>query len=312
MPPYCKIAVIQLYVKPLKPADNFARAVQFIREAAAQGCHLAVLPEFHLTNWIPTDPRFAPLCDDWESYVHRYQALAKECNICIVPGSIVRPVSASPQETSTSFTEPDGKPAPALENVAFFISNTGETLGSYVKKNLWGPTERAYLRSSGDSPHEVISTPFDPVGLLVCWDLAFPEAWRELVSRGAKIIIVPTLWTRSGASEAGHRQNPSAPSLFLDSILTARTFENTCAVVFANAGGPPGRNYCGLSQINIPYAGPLVRLGTAAEGMGVATLDLAVLEDAEANYAIRKDLVDPSWHYKHTQRIPAEPSKGKL
>ncbi|KAE8413229.1 carbon-nitrogen hydrolase [Aspergillus pseudocaelatus] len=302
MPPYCKIAVIQLYVKPLKPADNFARAVQFIREAAAQGCHLAVLPEFHLTNWIPTDPSFAALCDDWENYVHRYQALAKECNICIVPGSIVRPVSASPQEASASSTEPIDKPTPALENVAFFISNTGEILGSY----------RAYLRSSGNSPHQVISTPLGPVGLLVCWDLAFPEAWRELVSQGAKIIIVPTLWTRSGASEAGHRQNPSAPSLFLDSILTARTFENTCAVVFANAGGPPGRNYCGLSQINIPYAGPLVRLGTSAEGMGVATLDLAVLEEAEANYAIRKDLADPSWHYRHTQRIPAEPSKGKL
>ncbi|PIG79968.1 carbon-nitrogen family hydrolase [Aspergillus arachidicola] len=293
MPPYCKIAVIQLYVKPLKPADNFARAVQFIREAAAQGCHLAVLPEFHLTNWIPTDPRFAPLCKDWESYVHRYQALAKECNICIVPGT-------------------RRQAAPALENVTFFISNTGEILGSYVKKNLWGPTERAYLRSSGDEPHQVISTPLGPVGLLVCWDLAFPEAWRELVSQGAKIIIVPTLWTRSGASEAGHRQNPSAPSLFLDSILTARTFENTCAVVFANAGGPPGRNYCGLSQINIPYAGPLVRLGTSAEGMGVATLDLEVLEEAEANYSIRKDLADPCWHYRHTQRVPAKPSQGKL
>jgi predicted amidohydrolase len=148
--------------------------------------------------------------------------------------------------------------------------------------------------------------------LLVCWDLAFPEAWRELVSQGAKIIIVPTLWTRSGASEAGRQQNPSAPSLFLDSILTARTFENTCAVVFANAGGPPGRNYCGLSQINIPYAGPLVRLGTSAEGMAVATLDLAVLEDAEENYAIRSDLTDPSWHYRHTRRAPVESSKGRL
>ncbi|KAF4221653.1 hypothetical protein CNMCM6457_001804 [Aspergillus fumigatiaffinis] len=175
---------------------------------------------------------------------------------------------------------------------------------SYVKKNLWGPTERAYLRSSKDAPHQVISTPLGPVGLLVCWDLAFPEAWRELVSQGAKIIIVPTLWTRSGASEAGHRQNPSAPSLFLDSILTARTFENTCAVVFANAGGPPGRNYCGLSQINIPYAGPLVRLGTSAEGMGMATVDMAVLEDAEENYAIRSDLTEPSWHYRHTRRVP--------
>lgn len=45
-----------------------------------------------------------------------------------------------------------------------------------------------------------------------------------------------------------------------------------------------------LSQINIPYAGPLVRLGTPAEGMGVATIDLAVLGEAEQNYAIRAGL----------------------
>ncbi|KAJ6103431.1 hypothetical protein N7486_005858 [Penicillium sp. IBT 16267x] len=259
MPPICKIAVIQLYVKPLKPEDNFARAVKFIREAAAQGCQLAVLPEFHLTNWIPTDPRFASI---------------------------------------------------SLENVTFFISNTGEILGTYIK-NLWAGTERAYLRSSS-APHQVIQTPLGPGGLLICWDLAFPEAWRELTSAGAKIIIVPTMWMRNGASEAGQAQNPSAPSLFVDSILTACTFENTCAVVFANAGGPPGKSYCGLSQINIPYAGPLVRLGTSTEGMGVATLDMAVMEDAEKNYGIRADMADPDWCYRHTLRDTGDVAKGKL
>ncbi|KAJ6006757.1 hypothetical protein N7451_004701 [Penicillium sp. IBT 35674x] len=306
MPPYCKIAVIQLYVKPLKPEDNFARAAKFIREAAAQGCQLAVLPEFHLTNWIPTDPRFASLCEDWENYLNRYQSLAKECDICIVPGSMVRPISPS-----KSTTESDQKTAgPNLENATFFISNTGEILGTYVKKNLWRGAERIYLRPSS-APHEVIQTPLGPVGLLICWDLAFPEAWRELTSAGAKIIIVPTMWMRNGASEAGGAQNPSASFLFVDSILTARTFEHTCAVVFANAGGPPGKAYCGLSQINIPYAGPLVRLGTSTEGMAVATLDLAVMEDAEKNYGIRADMADPDWCYRHTLR-DIEVAKGKL
>ncbi|KAE8392306.1 putative carbon-nitrogen family hydrolase [Aspergillus alliaceus] len=300
MAPTFKIAVIQLYVKPLRPAENFARAVSFIRDAAAQGCHLAVLPEFHLTNWIPNDPRFAALCADWETYLKQYQALAKECNICIVPGSIVQ-------------TIPDGSALPTqpkLENVTYFISNNGEILGSYTKKNLWGPTERKHLRSSGTSPHQVVQTPLGPVGLLVCWDLAFPEAWRELVQQGAKIIIVPTLWTRSGASDAGHRWNPSAESLFLDSVLTARTFENTCAVVFANAGGPPGRNYCGLSQVTIPYAGPLVRLGTSSEGMAVAELDMAVLEDAEANYSIRADMEQADWHYSYARKGKEEPKSN--
>lgn len=41
------------------------------------------------------------------------------------------------------------------------------------------------------------------------------------------------------------------------------------AVIFANAGGPPGKGYAGLSQVCVPYAGPLIRLGSAAEGMAV-------------------------------------------
>lgn len=73
-------------------------------------------------------------------------------------------------------------------------------------------------------------------------------------------------------------------------------------MVFANAGGPPGKNYCGLSQITMPYAGPLVRLGTSIEGMGVATLDMALLEDAEENYRVQADMAHPAWCYKHTQR----------
>jgi predicted amidohydrolase len=266
--------------------------VVFVRQAAALGCHLAVLPEFHLTNWIPTDPGFANLCQDWNVYLQRYQQLAKELGICIVPGTIVRPYH--PPNNSTGNT--DDKTPQALENVAFFISNDGSILGEYIKKNLWGPTERQFLVSNS-APHRAIDTPLGKIGLLICWDLAFPEAWRALVRQGAKIIIVPTLWTRSGASEAGHRHNPSAESLFLDSILTARCYENTCAVVFANAGGPPGRNYCGLSQVTAPYTGPLCRLGSSTEGMAVCDLDMQILEDAEDNYSIRSDLARPDWHY---------------
>ncbi|TAQ89917.1 hypothetical protein B7494_g1763 [Chlorociboria aeruginascens] len=278
MAPVYRIAVIQLQVKPLQPAKNFSRAETFIRSAAAQGCHLAVLPEFHLTNWVPNDPQFHAACSDWETYLQKYQALARSLSICIVPGSIVRtrsPTASSPQQ---------------LDNITYFISNDGSILGSYVKKNLWGPTERSFLANGHPTPNPTIDTPLGKVGLLVCWDLAFPEAWRELVSNGAKIIILPTLWTRTGASEAGRAWNPSAPSLFLDSVLTARTFENTCAVVFANAGGRPGGNYVGLSQITVPYVGPICRLGSAAEGMAVADLDMKVLEDAELNYGIRGDL----------------------
>jgi predicted amidohydrolase len=76
-------------------------------------------------------------------------------------------------------------------------------------------------------------------------------------------------------------------------MLTARAFENTCgivafqsiggciqanahtqAIVFANAGGPPGRGYAGLSQVTVPFAGALSKLGGCGEGMAVVDVDM--------------------------------------
>lgn len=71
------------------------------------------------------------------------------------------------------------------------------------------------------------------------------------------------------------------------------------AIIFANAGGPPGHGYAGLSQVTVPYIGPLTRLGSCAEGMSVVDLDLGILEDAEETYKVRADLARDDWHYDY-------------
>jgi len=94
-------------------------------------------------------------------------------------------------------------------------------------------------------------------------------------------------------------------------------------VVFANAGGPPGKGYAGLSQVTVPFIGALSRLGSCAEGMTVVDVDMKILEDAEENYKIRADLERDDWHYdyrhKHEQeKVGSRPPglddflKGKL
>src|ERR1700710_615412 len=100
---------------------NYAKAENFIRAAAKQDAELAVLPEYHLLNWIPNDEKFKEACGHWETYLNKYRALAKECNINIVPGTIV--------ELHDAGTENE-----RLENVAYFITNQGDIAGKYVKK----------------------------------------------------------------------------------------------------------------------------------------------------------------------------------
>jgi predicted amidohydrolase len=194
---------------------NYLKAATQIRSAATQGAVLAVLPEYHLLNWVPKDPGFKEACSKWETYLTRYRDLAKELNINIVPGTIIELHGA-------------GTPEEILLNVAYFIDSTGAIAGRYVKKNLWGAIERDHLTSSAMEAHPVFDTPLGRVGMLICWDLAFPEAWRELIAQGAKMVIIPTFWTLSDCSEKGLAVNPRAEALFLDSMLTARCFENTC------------------------------------------------------------------------------------
>jgi len=282
MAPVHRIAVVQMHPKPLEIEENHKTACDRIRTAATQGCDLVVLPEYHLSNWVPADPQFIAQCADYQKYLDSYCALAKELKISIVPGTIVE------------------KHDDELHNVAYFISPEGKILSSYQKKNLWHP-ERPHLTSSLHVPHEAFDTPLGKVGMLICWDLAFPEAFRALIAGGAKIIIVPTFWMLSDCNEAGLRHNARAEALFLESTLVARTFENTCAVVFCNAGGPKGDtgDYVGLSQVAVPFVGALGELG-AEDGMSVVELDMQVLEDAESNYKVREDMGRESWHYSYT------------
>lgn len=291
MAPHYKIAVIQLHPKPLEPFHNFSRAAEFLRDAASKGAQLAVLPEYHLTNWVPEDPQFIPLCRQWNDYLHKYQELAKELNICIVPGTIVE----AQKDAETAEDQ--------LHNVAYFIDNKGEILGRYQKKNLWHP-ERPYLTSSTHAPHEMIQTPLGPVGILICWDLAFPEAFRELIAKGAKIIILPTFWTHADCSDYGLSKNPMSEKLFLESTITTRAFENTCAVVFVNAGAPPEKEdsaYAGLSRVAVPFIGSLGNetKDTKKEGMSVVDVDMELMEEAEKNYKIREDIEGEGWHYTY-------------
>ncbi|KNG80722.1 hydrolase, carbon-nitrogen family protein [Aspergillus nomiae NRRL 13137] len=294
MAPIHRIAVIQWHIKDLAMDENHQKACTYIREAASQGVKLAVLPEYHLNAFPPTNPLYLPQTDSQitTKYLQSYQALAKELNICIVPGTIVENHSSTSTTTSTDSTDP------ILYNTAYFISNDGSILASYRKKNIWHP-ERPYLTSSASDPHVAFDTPIGKVGLLICWDLAFPEAFRELIAAGAEMIVVPTFWTKNDASAALRARNPDCEKLFLESVLTARCFENTCGVVFANAAGQTeGDGFLGLSRVTMPGVGVVGSLGWE-EGVCVVDVDMGLVRDAEENYRVREDLGREGWYYSY-------------
>ncbi|KAI6758789.1 hypothetical protein HG530_011029 [Fusarium avenaceum] len=216
MAPVYKIAVIQFEPKDIVVEENFAKAESHLRSAAAKGCDIAILPEFHLTSWVPEHPEFVSASKKSNDYLSKYQDLAKELNINIVPGTICEVHQV-----------PDSKDE-ELRNMTYFLAaGTGEICGSYQKKNLWHP-ERPHLTSSTHTPHTAFDTPLKhadgrPVraGLIICWDLAFPEAFKALVNDGADIILIPSYWFMSDGGEEGGDLNPDSERIFLNCSLEA-------------------------------------------------------------------------------------------
>ncbi|KJK67396.1 Carbon-nitrogen hydrolase [Aspergillus parasiticus SU-1] len=281
-----KIALIQLHPEPHDIENNHARAKAYIQKASQAGADLAVLPEFHLADFHPThDATIRQRCKNYSTHLTSYRTLAKECNINIVPGSIA--------ELHTDPTTGEEK----LLNVTYFIDNTGEIRGRYEKRNLWIPEREFVDRGATDSGHVAFDTPLGKVGLLICWDLAFPEAFRELVIQGAKMVIVPAYWKLDDAGEVGRRWNPESERVFVDAAVVSRAFENTAAVVFCNVGGREEEGYAGASQVAVPFLGCVGRVEGPGEGMSVVEVDMGVLDEAEGVYKVREDLGREDWHY---------------
>lgn len=268
--------------------------------------HTLLTPyRYHLCGWAPESPDFYTQAFQNQPYLDAYCRLAEKLHINIVPGTIIE---AEPKETTGDKTARDH----ALYNTAYFISSSGAILGRYRKKNIWHP-ERPHLTSSSTDPHEVIDTEIGKIGMLICWDLAFPEAFRELIAKGAEIIIIPTYWGKHDANEEALRLNPDSEQLFIESTLTSRCFENTCAIVFANAAGPADF-YLGMSRVVVPFIGPIgdkkKSMEAEEEGAMVVDLDLSVLKLAEENYKVRQDMASEGWHYSYrhdaVDKRPAE------
>lgn len=264
------IAVVQFQIEQFAPERNLARAEQFIQAAVAQQAQLIVFPEDFVLG--PLNGR-ADLADFDQRYVRHFQTLAAQYAIDIAPGSIIEG-----DETG-------------LYNTAYYIDHTGALLGRYRKVNLW-LSERSYLDPGREAV--VCDTRFGKIGLAICWDLAFPELFRAMVTQGAELVLCPSYWCYEDAG-IGMRHNPDSEITFVNALCIARAFEQEIILVYANAAGELnlGEEHgtlIGHSQVTAPFLGALHLCADNQETMFVQSVDTALLADAETAYEIRRDL----------------------
>jgi len=146
-----------------------------------------------------------------------------------------------------------------LFNAAVMIGPDGELLGDYRKLHLRGEEKLAF-RPGYRLP--IFEVEFGRVGLMIGWDIAFPEVARSLTLDGADLIVCCAAW------EAGHIEEWRA-------YTVARAAENAVYVAAANrVGQEPSYSFGGESALIGPRGQIHTALDEAVEGYAVATVDL--------------------------------------
>lgn len=211
------------------PQAGFAHLRGEAAKAKAQGAELLVLTEMYLSGY-NIGPEAALRHAITAEGLAPAQEVAKSLHIALVFGY--------PELV-------DGKVA----NAAVLIGPDGEILLNYRKTHLFGDLDRGMFKQPG-TEFPVAELNGTKIGLLICYDIEFPEPARRLALAGAEIILVPTAVMEPYEQVARH-------------VIPTRAYENQVYLAYANhSGAENGLGYIGLSSICGPDGTVLAMAGT--------------------------------------------------
>ena len=239
-------AAIQFNVKQGDVDANLAYVRQALRRVAASGANLVVLPEMWSSGFAYKN--LNELAGRTDGIVAELLELSRELKL-VICGSMPEPHGAK------------------VFNTVHLIDN-GRLAGVYRKLHLFSllGEERAF---DGGDAWLLADTTLGKVGVIICYDLRFPELSRRLAVEGAHLICVPAQW-------------PKPRQEHWRTLLRARAIENQLYVVACNACGPIGKlDFFGMSMIIDPK-GELQAEGGAGEGEISAPLDMQLMADWRA------------------------------
>jgi deaminated glutathione amidase len=255
-----RVAAVQLN-STADPAANLAVADRLTRAAAADGASLIVLPE----KWtaIGSDEQSRAAAEPLDGPALSWaRTTARELGVDLIAGSILERIEGRER----------------LANTSVHVDPSGELRAVYRKLHMFDVEVggRTYRESELEEPGDEIVTSETAsgveLGLSICYDLRFPELYRILAVRGARILTVPAAFTL--ATTRDH----------WETLLRARAIENQAFVIAANQVGahPAGQHSGGRSMIVDPW-GVVLAQAQDDEGHILADLDLVRQEQIRAS-----------------------------
>ncbi len=241
-----KAAIVQFKASTNKET-NLKKIISYISKSASKNAALCAFPEFMMfyTSSSQTPRQLANLAETIKgNFVTTIADAAKENHIQVIG----------------SFYEKSGK-KDRVYDTSFVIDRSGKVISTYRKIHLYDAL--GFRESDKMLPGSKIAKPvktlLGKVGVMICYDLRFPEISRSLAVAGSEILVVPSAWVRGSMKEE-----------HWITINKTRAIENGCYVI---APDQVGNIYCGRSLVVDPY-GKIMLDMKKRQGIGFATIDL--------------------------------------
>lgn len=256
-----KIALTQL-MSGTDKAVNIASARRSIARAKGQGADVIAFPEFHMA-FSPASQSAAELSAAAEA----------------IDGPFVGFLAAAAASASIHVVTNIYEPSPVADRVydsSIWIDSSGKIASVYRKLHLYdafGFKESDKFHPGGDIA-PLVGVGDLRFGMMICYDLRFPEMARMLALEGAHVLVAPSGWVH-GDLKVDHWQT----------MIKARALENGCYVV---APGQVGHIYIGHSMAVDPLGRVLADLGES-EGMAVIDVDLNLVAETREKLPLLKN-----------------------
>lgn len=252
-------------------ASNVLRMEAMVREAAAGGAQIILMPELFEGHYFPQEQ----LEEDFaraeaaagHSTIAHFQELASELGVAL-------PVS---------FFEREGQ---HLYNSLAMIDADGTMLGVYRKSHIPdgpGYQEKFFFRP-GDTGFKIWNTRFGCIGVGICWDQWFPEAARAMVLKGADILLYPTAIGSEPHDASLDTRDP------WQRVMQGHAVANACGVVAANRVGREKQiSFYGSSFICDQRGDMLAEMNRRESGIISAEFDLQALRKYRDSFGFFRD-----------------------
>lgn len=244
-----KIALVQMKAD-VRKEKNLQKILHYISKSSAKGAALCAFPEFMMC------------------YTPSSQSAKELANISEkITGDFVSSIANSAKQNSIqivgTFYEKSPKPN-RVYDTSFVIGKNGKIISVYRKIHLYDAlgfkeSNKLYRGSSITKP---VKTSIGKMGMMICYDIRFPEMSRMLASSGSEILVVPSAWVKGKGKEE-----------HWITINKTRAIENGCYVISPDQ---IGNIYCGRSLVIDPFGKILLDM-KKREGIGIVDISLDIV-----------------------------------